>query len=174
MRVCVRVCACLGFQHFTTNREAHDDVIKSKHFPRYWPFVRVIHPWPVNSPHKGQWRGAFMFSLICAWINAWVNDRKDGDLRRHRVYNDVIVMIAWAILSCSWINIYTWILCYFTCDFGVITFQHITDKHRIDWMLSFGWKVFVYIMENCSVNSPLRWRYQLPYPVIRNQSVYLR
>ena len=43
----------------------HDDVIKWKHFPRYWPFVRGIHRSPVNSPHKGQWRGALMFSLIC-------------------------------------------------------------------------------------------------------------
>ena len=50
----------------------HDDVIKWKHFPRYWPFVRGIHRWPVNSPHKGQWRGAMMFSLICAWRNDWV------------------------------------------------------------------------------------------------------
>ena len=32
----------------------HDDVIKWKHFPRYWPFVRGIHRSPVNSPHKGQ------------------------------------------------------------------------------------------------------------------------
>ena len=37
----------------------HDDVIKWRHFPRYWPFVRGIHRSPVNSPHKGQWRGAF-------------------------------------------------------------------------------------------------------------------
>ena len=44
----------------------HDDVIKWKHFPRYWPFVRGIHRWPVNSPHKGQWRRALMFSFICA------------------------------------------------------------------------------------------------------------
>ena len=42
----------------------HDDVIKWKHFPCYWPFVQAIHRSPVNSPHKGQWRGAFMFSLI--------------------------------------------------------------------------------------------------------------
>ena len=41
----------------------HDDVIKWKHFPRYWPFVRGIHRSPVNSPHKGQWRGALMFFL---------------------------------------------------------------------------------------------------------------
>ena len=53
----------------------HDDVIERKHFPRYCPFVRGIHRSPVNSPHKGQWRGALMFSLICAWINGWVNNR---------------------------------------------------------------------------------------------------
>ena len=48
---------------------AHDDVIKWKHFPRYWLFVRGIHRSPVNSPYKGQWRGALMFSLIFAWRN---------------------------------------------------------------------------------------------------------
>ena len=57
----------------------HDDVIKWKHFPRYWPFARGIHRWPVNSPHKGQWREALMFSLICAWQKGWVNNREAGD-----------------------------------------------------------------------------------------------
>ena len=60
----------------------NDDVIKWKHFSRYWPFVRGIHRSPRNSPHKDQWRGALMFSLICAWINGWVNNREAGDLRR--------------------------------------------------------------------------------------------
>ena len=73
----------------------HDDVIKWKHFPRNWPFVRGIHRSPVNSPPlKGQWRGALMFSLICAWIKGWVNNREAGDLRHHRVHYDVIVMVA--------------------------------------------------------------------------------
>ena len=66
--------------------------IKWKHFPRYWPFVRGFHRSPVNSPHKGMWRGALMFSLICARINGWVNNREAGDLRRHRAHYDVIVM----------------------------------------------------------------------------------
>ena len=70
----------------------HDDVIKWKHFPRYWPFVRGIHRSSVNSQHKGQWRGYLMFSLICAWINGWVNDREAGDLRRHCTHYGVIVM----------------------------------------------------------------------------------
>ena len=41
--------------------------LNRKHFPRNWSFARGIHRSPVNSPHKGQWRRAMMFSLICAW-----------------------------------------------------------------------------------------------------------
>ena len=73
----------------------YDDVIKWKHFPRNWPFVRKIHRSPVNFPHKGQWRGALMFSLIYVWINDWANNREAGDLRRYPVHYDVIVML-WA------------------------------------------------------------------------------
>ena len=69
------------------------DVIKWKHFPRYWPFVRGIHRSPVNSQHKGQWRGALMFSLICAWMNNCVSNHEAGDLRRHRAHYDVTVML---------------------------------------------------------------------------------
>ena len=46
----------------------------------------------INSPHKGQWRGTYMFSLICTRINGWVNNDDAGDLRRHRVHYDVTVM----------------------------------------------------------------------------------
>ena len=73
-------------------KENHADVIKWKHFPRYWPFVRGIHRSSVNSPHKGQWRGALMFTLICARINDWVNNREAGDLRRQHGHYDVIVI----------------------------------------------------------------------------------
>ena len=47
---------------------------------------------PVNSPHKEQWRGALMFSLNCAWIDGWVNNREAGNLRRHHAYYDVAVI----------------------------------------------------------------------------------
>ena len=72
--------------------QVHDDVIKWKHFPRYWPFVRWIHRSPANSSHKSQWRGALMFSFICAWINGWVNNDEAGDLRRHSAHYDVTVL----------------------------------------------------------------------------------
>ena len=45
-----------------------------------------------DSPHKDQWRGALMFTLICVWINDWVNDHEAADLRRYRTHYDVIVM----------------------------------------------------------------------------------
>ena len=64
---------------YTGTREIHDDVIKWKHFPRYWPFVRGIHRSPVNAPHKGQWREALMFTLICVWINGSVNNGEASD-----------------------------------------------------------------------------------------------
>ena len=47
----------------------HDDVIKWK-----------------------QWRGALVFSLICAWTNGWANNRDAADLRRSRPHDDVTVM----------------------------------------------------------------------------------
>ena len=64
----------------------HDDVIK-------WKYFRVTGPlWPGNSPYKDKWHGAWMLSLICAWINGWVNNGEAGDLRRHRAHYDVMVM----------------------------------------------------------------------------------
>ena len=74
-------------------------------FPRYRPFVRGVHRSPVNSPHKGQWRGAWMFSLIYAWINGSVNNREAGDLRRHRAHYGVIVMILCCCLMAVTFNL---------------------------------------------------------------------
>ena len=56
---------------------------------------------PVNSPHKGQWRGALIFSMICAWTNSSVNG---GDLRRNRTHYDVTEMLTLiqTIWSAGW------------------------------------------------------------------------
>ena len=50
-------------------------------------------PVPVNSPHKGQSRGALIFTLICPGQSGWVTNRKAVDLRRYRAHDDVIVII---------------------------------------------------------------------------------
>ena len=73
-------------------RALHDDVIRWRHFPRNWPFVRGIHRsrW---IPHtKASDAELWCFSLICVWINGWVNNRQAGDVRRYRGHYDVIVM----------------------------------------------------------------------------------
>ena len=56
-------------------------------------FCAGNHRSPVNSPLRGQWRRALMFSLICACTNSWVNNRDAGNLRRHCAHYDVIVMM---------------------------------------------------------------------------------
>ena len=101
----------------------HDDVIKWKHFPCYWPCVRGIHRSPVNSPHKGQWRRVSMFALICAWVN----NGKAGALRRHRAHYDftVKVCVTWVYIvrDCDWESWEGWNLNPF------LTFKR--EKHQI-------------------------------------------
>ena len=86
--------------YMTTNtkRYIHDNVIKWKHFPRYWTFVWGIHRSSVNYPYKGQWRGAWMFSLIYAWTNDWVNNRDAGDLRRRLTHYDVSLILKYCMI----------------------------------------------------------------------------
>ena len=65
-----------------------------------------------NSPVPGEFPAqrpvtrSLMFSLICVWINGWVNNSEAGDLRRHRAHYDVIVMdFSWRQLpSAFWFN----------------------------------------------------------------------
>ena len=73
--------------------QPHDDVIKWKHFPRYWPFVRRIHPshrWiPLTKAADAE---LWCFFDLYLEKNGWVNNREAGDLRRRRANYDVIVM----------------------------------------------------------------------------------
>ena len=89
-----------------------DDVIKWKHFLRYWPFVRGFHQSLVNFPHKGQWRAALMFSMICVRINGWVNNRMADDLRRYCVHYDVIVIITRNLKNRVhiWTTMHKWVM----------------------------------------------------------------
>ena len=112
---------CINFEH--------DDVIKWKHFPRYWPFVRGIHRSPMNSPHKGQWRGALVFPLICAWINRWVNNREACDLRRHQAHYDVIVMT----------HLVPLFRCHFVCVSHTLQFSLWWAAFRYHWQTANVW-----------------------------------
>ena len=118
----------LGFFNEVLVALIHVDVIKWKHFPRYWPFVRGIHRSPVNSPHKGQWRGASVLSLICAWTNGWVNNRDAGDFRRHCAHFEVIVMLRrhWCY-PCRHINVFKTVAVNVICDQWRPTAKEVID-----------------------------------------------
>ena len=112
--------------HMTLILNMHDDVIKWKHFPRNWSFVWGIHRSPVNSPHKGQWRGALMFSLIWVWINGWVNNREVGDLRCDGTHYDVIVMFR--LISYTGLRKIIWNICEWAPG-SIVFFTHTFQGH---------------------------------------------
>ena len=49
-------------------------------------------PVVMDSRHKGQWRRALMYYLVCARTGGWANNRDAGDFRRHRVHYGVVIM----------------------------------------------------------------------------------
>ena len=98
-----------------------------EHFLRYWPFARGIHRPPVNSPHKVQWRGVVMFSLICAWTIGCANQRDAGDLRRHCAHYDVAVMIivSHGLIYPFFVGLFHWYWCS-----RMITYVHYSWDDR--------------------------------------------
>ena len=113
----------LCLKEFVCKAAVHGDVIKWKHFPHYWPFVRGIHR------HKGQWRGALVFSLIYARINGWVNTGEAGDLRGHQAHYDVIAELP----TCTH-------FVYFVHKNGNMKFvHHIEAFVHIKWNSNFYW-----------------------------------
>ena len=126
-----------------------DDVIKWKHFPRYCPFVRAIHRSPVNSPHKGQWRGALMFSMICASINGWVNNCEACDLRHHRPHYDVTDAKITDVAYLTVIRV---------LYFSLISWHFHTDSFTIILNVG-GWFIFVRRcwLQLCWATLPIKW-----------------
>ena len=89
---------------------------------------------PVTGEHKGQWRGALMFSVICAWINGWVNNREAGDLRRHRTHYDDIVMVTTVKSTTKlWGIVYETYCTGSTCCQGEIKIYGIMVKENIEY-----------------------------------------
>ena len=82
------------------HKTIHDDVIKWKHFPRYWTFVRGIHRWPVNSPHE--WpvtRKMFPFDdVIMQYGGPKLPYTVKSVFREWYVYSAGIIFIPWDIL----------------------------------------------------------------------------
>ena len=72
-------------------------------------------------PHKGQWRGALLFSLICDWTNDWTNNRY-ADFRRHRPHYDLAVMYVFVTL---------WFECHFNLQIRKV--RHGNGETKMWW-----------------------------------------
>ena len=86
----------------------------------------------VNSPHKVQWRGALMFSLICVWINDLANNHESGDLRRHRAHYDVTVMLS-----------------YNACKNSMPPFERLNITHEMFRIIFPMWFNFIFKLWSC-------------------------
>ena len=135
-------------------------------FPRNWPFVQGIHRSPVNSPRKGQWHGALMFSLICVWINDWVNNREAGDLRRYPTHYDVIVM-CWRYIWCpklSWTGDHVELIARLIILIPMLFFVTLTEEmgKKIKPRICMDAITYLYTAFNGGLaKSPLKWRHGL-------------
>ena len=71
----------------------HDDTIKWKHIPRYWPLCGEFtgHRWipRIKASDAELW----CLFFICVWNNSWVNNGDADDLRCRRAHYGVTVMI---------------------------------------------------------------------------------
>ena len=131
-------------------------------------------PVPVNSAHRGQWRGALMFTLICARINDWVNNREAGDLRRLLDHYDVSVMaLLWCITGSN-VIIVGILLAFLTKVFavhGALSFcQWVNmvawDVRRSLWC--HGIETFSALLALCAGNSPVTGEFPSQRPVTNN------
>ena len=86
---------------------------------------------PVNSPHKGQWRGALIYSLVYPWINGWVNNHEAGDLRRYSGHYDVSVMNMLCGIT-DWFNSYisSFLTKHFAWNMSCVKPRYITSVIR--------------------------------------------
>ena len=159
----------VGSIFHTTMMYYHDDVIKWKLFPLYWPFVRGIHRSSVNSPHRGQGRGALLFSLIYAWINGWVNNREAGDLRRLGAYYDVTLMTL--LLCCrlydhAFLGMTSW----FRSDLLFLWLHYEgfgQQKRAITWWRH-QMEAFSALLAFCAGDSPVPGEFHAQRPVTRS------
>ena len=148
-----------------TSPKRHDDVIKWKHFPRYRPFVRRIHRSPMNSLHKGQWRGALMFPLICAWSNSWANNREAGDLRRHRAHYDVTVM-----RNTKQYSVHTWWDILYDPIFGPLLWRHVSAMAS---KITNHMTVFFLRLVQVNINENIKAKHRWPFVIGIYQSRWI-
>ena len=125
-------------------------------------------------PYKGQWRWALTFSLICVWINDWVNDREAGDLTCHRAQYDVTVVVR-LTRRYTGISIATGKPLTAALNIKTLSYNYINSHYKDKTDAG-----FIFIMEihisgktifllrwgaDCVSTTELTWKYELKYSV---------
>ena len=154
---------------------SYEDVIKWKHFPRYWPFVGGIHRSLVNPPHNGQWRTALMFPLICLSRIDWANTGDSGDLKHHHAHYDVsemstlVQVIAWCSQAASYYLNHFWPISLF--PYGVtrpqlvkLTVRQLCHTETCNWKS----QCFLCFVHNISGADLMYWEAFQAIPLLKN------
>ena len=103
-------------------RNTHDDVIKWKPFPHYWPFMLLAHR---EIPAQRPVTRIFKFSLICPWTNGWVNNRNTGDLRHHYANTVILLWVLHVSIYLLWWRHHSHVL-----DIGVCFSHQRYGSHK--------------------------------------------
>ena len=90
-------CVAANFSMYFSKNILHYDVIKWKHFQRYWTLVKGNHWSPMASPQKGQWRGVLMFPLICKRMSKQSRRRWFDTSSRSLWRHCNVVIVGWGI-----------------------------------------------------------------------------
>ena len=135
--ICILQLSCI--------RVVHEDVIKWKHFRVTGPLCGEFTGPRWIPRTKASNAELWFFSLICVWINSWVNNREADDLRRNPAHYDVIVMV-WPSLCWNW-NILEVQSQYYNSWFpGSLSRQEVKNKN----MLSVSWNKFSSSVVSCA------------------------
>ena len=154
---------------------------------------RWIHRWPVNSPHKGQWRGALMFSLICALnkrlskqSGGWWFETPSRSLWRH--CNEVMWYTHWTIVlsaSCKDNQAQDWSIC-ISRSRAMESITYRCHRYGLLWCIKellnylegpglplWTWwrhqmETFSALLAICAGNSPVTGEFPTQWPVTRS------
>ena len=142
-----------------SRRQYHGDVVKWKHFPRYWPFLCG------DSPHNGQRCGTKMYSLICAWTYGSTDNRDVSDLIRHRAPYDVAVMMMYINLPYKqvyWDVGHSWGITMTPHERHGVSNQQLTQTNNEENIRTphQWWKIMNFIRSNAK-NVPISWRHHV-------------
>ena len=134
---------------FFKETKNHGDVIKWKHFPCYWPFVRRIHQSPVNSTHKGQWCGALMFCSTCALnkqLWGWWFETPSRSLWHCNVYIIVLSRYNEVAFNTAIFFLYYFVLCLIFLHYSYVNFvPRICLQGALSYEVFFLWFAYSYV-----------------------------